>query len=137
MLDCASPGPPSSPNSLLLRERSARALSLVCLCAGPTPASPVVLAGLVLLLQCRDGGVVGEAAAAALWALCHAPENRKALSSMRYDIERVWREHASFGWRGRAFFLFRPKRALCGGCSVGVEPRAPKNRKNSYPRRGI
>lgn len=91
MLDCASPGPPSRPNTLLLRERAARALSLVCLCAGATPASSVVLAGLVLLLQCRDAGVVGEAAAAALWALCHAPVNRKALSKMRYVF-----------WGGRA-----------------------------------
>ncbi|CAM9203456.1 unnamed protein product, partial [Hapterophycus canaliculatus] len=83
ILDCASPGPVSDPNSLLLRERAGRALSLICLCAGSTPASSVVLGGLVSLLRCREGEVVSGAATAALWALCRVPENRRCFAKMR------------------------------------------------------
>ncbi|CAM9152661.1 unnamed protein product, partial [Ectocarpus sp. 13 AM-2016] len=83
ILDCALPGPSARPNSRLLRERAALAFSLVCLCAGLRPASSVVQGGIVSLLRCRDGEVVGGAASAALWALCRVPVNRKAFAKAR------------------------------------------------------
>ncbi|CBN79756.1 conserved unknown protein [Ectocarpus siliculosus] len=83
ILDCALPGPSSRPNSRLLRERAALAFSLVCLCAGLRPASSAVQGGIVSLLRCRDGEVVGGAATAALWALCRVPVNRKAFAKTR------------------------------------------------------
>eukprot|EP00752_Nemacystus_decipiens_P007651 g6840.t1 len=83
ILDCALPGSPLRPNSILLRDRAARAFSLVCLCACPTPASSVVVGGVVSLLRCREGDAVGGAAAVALWALCRVPENRKTFAKTR------------------------------------------------------
>lgn len=83
VLDCALPGSPSRPNSLILRERAARAFALVCLCTGPTPASTAVVSGLVSLLRCREGEVVGGGATFALWALCQVPENRRAFAKTR------------------------------------------------------
>lgn len=85
ILDCALPGPPARPNSLLLRDRAARAFSLICLCARPTLTSPVVVGGLVSLLRCREGDAVGGAATAALWALCRVPENRKTFAKTRCE----------------------------------------------------
>lgn len=73
-----------NPNDLQLRERAARALCLICLSAGESAiASPSVMSGLLSLLRCREGEVVGGAATTAVWALCRAPENRKAFAKMR------------------------------------------------------
>ncbi|CAN0023315.1 unnamed protein product, partial [Scytosiphon promiscuus] len=83
ILDCASPGPASDPNTLLLRERAGRALSLICLCAGSTPASSVMLGGLASLLRCREGEMVAGAATAALWAVCRVQENRRCFAKIR------------------------------------------------------
>ncbi|CAM9217519.1 unnamed protein product, partial [Sphacelaria rigidula] len=84
VIDCASPGSPMNPNDLQLRERAARALCLICLSAGESAiASPSVMSGLLSLLRCREGEVVGGAATTAVWALCRAPENRKAFAKMR------------------------------------------------------
>lgn len=49
------------------------------------------MAGLLSLLRCREGEIVGGAATAAVWALCRAPENRKAFAKIRFVCVRRWR----------------------------------------------